>query len=54
MNPPKFTGSTPKEDPENYIEEPQKVLHVMHMIDVDRVELAGYQLKGVSRLWFDQ
>uniref|UniRef100_M1D9J5 Gag-pol polyprotein n=1 Tax=Solanum tuberosum TaxID=4113 RepID=M1D9J5_SOLTU len=46
MNPPSFTGSIITEDPENFIEELQKVLKVMHIVDAKRVELAAYQLKG--------
>ena len=53
MNPLKFKGSTPNEDPENYIDELQKVFQVMHVVDAERVELAADQLKGVARLWFD-
>jgi len=30
------------------------VFEVMHVADVERVELAAYQLKGVARVWFDQ
>lgn len=50
MNPPEFTGSTPNEDPDNYIYELQKVLQVMHVADVERIELAVYRLKGVVKL----
>ncbi|WMV37884.1 hypothetical protein MTR67_031269 [Solanum verrucosum] len=54
MNLPRFTGSTVTEDPENFVEELQKVFEVMHVIDIERVELVAYQLKGVSRIWIDQ
>lgn len=53
MNPPEFIRSTPNEDLKNSIIELQKVFQVMHVTDVDRVELAAYQIKGVVRLWFD-
>jgi len=53
INPPEFTGSTLNEDPEDYIDELQKVFQVMRVVDAERVELAAYQLKGVARLWFD-
>lgn len=36
------------------MEELQKVFKVIHVVDAKRVELAAYQLKGVSRIWFDQ
>ncbi|WMV33146.1 hypothetical protein MTR67_026531 [Solanum verrucosum] len=51
MNPPSFTGSSTTEDPENFIEELKSVFEVMHVVDTERVELATYQLKNVSRTW---
>ncbi|KAG5595585.1 hypothetical protein H5410_036817 [Solanum commersonii] len=54
MNPPSFTGLSVTEDPENFIEELQKVFKIMHVADVERVELATHQLKSVARIWFDQ
>ncbi|WMV37930.1 hypothetical protein MTR67_031315 [Solanum verrucosum] len=53
MNTPSFTGSSVTEDPESFVEKLQKVFEVMHVIDVERVELVAYQLKGVARIWFD-
>ena len=38
----------------NFIEEPQKVFDFMHVADDELVELVAYQLKNVSRTWFDQ
>ena len=49
MNPLSFTGSIPIEDPENFVEELKKVFEVMHVVDVERVELDAYRLKGVAR-----
>ena len=54
MNPPSFTGSNTTKDSENFIEELKKVYEVMHVVDVERFELAAYQLKGVARSSFDQ
>ncbi|XP_049394548.1 uncharacterized protein LOC125858793 [Solanum stenotomum] len=54
MNPPNFTGSSVTEDPENFVEELQKVFEIMHVVNTERVELDAYQMKGVSRIWFDQ
>ena len=42
MNPPDFTGSNVTEDPENFVEELQKVFQVMCVTDVEHVELASY------------
>ncbi|KAH0710411.1 hypothetical protein KY284_011838 [Solanum tuberosum] len=54
MNRPSFTGSSTAEDPKNFIEELKKVFDVMYVADNARVELAAYQMKNVSRTWFDQ
>ena len=54
MNPLSFIGSNTNEDPENFIEEFKKIFEVMNVVDVERVELAAYELKGVYRTWFDQ
>ncbi|KAG5595872.1 hypothetical protein H5410_037104, partial [Solanum commersonii] len=44
MNPPEFTRSKLNEDLENFMDEIQKVFKVMHVVDVERVELAPYYL----------
>ena len=31
-----------------------KVFNVIHVIDAERVYLVAYQLKNVSRIWFNQ
>jgi len=54
MNPPSFTGSSTTEDLEDFVEELQKVFEIMHVVDVERVELVAYQLKSVAKTWFDQ
>ncbi|MCQ7623421.1 retrotransposon gag domain-containing protein, partial [Salmonella enterica] len=54
MNPPSFMGSSTTEDPEHFIEELKKIFDVMHVADIERVELAVYQLKDVAKAWFDQ
>ncbi|MDD0156946.1 hypothetical protein PSY55_23685, partial [Shigella flexneri] len=36
------------------MEELQKLFMVMHVLDVERVELVTYQPKGVARVWYDQ
>uniref|UniRef100_M1E1D2 Gag-pol protein n=1 Tax=Solanum tuberosum TaxID=4113 RepID=M1E1D2_SOLTU len=53
INPPSFTGSSPTVDPENFIEELNKVFDAMHVADTELVELAVYQLENVARTWFD-
>ncbi|WMV19103.1 hypothetical protein MTR67_012488 [Solanum verrucosum] len=54
MNPPSFTGSSVIEDPENFGEELHKVFKIMHVANIERMELAAYLMKGVARIWFDQ
>uniref|UniRef100_M1D8X5 Retrotransposon gag protein n=1 Tax=Solanum tuberosum TaxID=4113 RepID=M1D8X5_SOLTU len=54
MNPLDFTSSSVTEDPENFVEELQKMFEVMHVVDAERVELAAYQLTGVARVCYDQ
>jgi len=36
------------------VEKLQKKFEVMCVADVERVELASYQLKGVARIWYNQ
>ena len=54
MNLPSFNGLNTTKDSENFIEELKKVYEVMLVVDVERVELAAYQLNGVARTWFDK
>ena len=42
MNPHSFTVSNVNEDLENFVKELKKVYTVMHVVDVERVELAAY------------
>ena len=53
MNPPSFHGSSTIEDPKNSVEETRKVFEVMHVVDIERVELVAYKLKNVARTWLD-
>ena len=54
MNPPSFTGSSTTEDRENFVEEMFKVFEVIHVVNIERVELVVYQLKSVAKTLFDQ
>ena len=53
MNPPIFIGSSTTKDQENIVKELKTISDVMHAISVERVEVAAYQLKNVSRTWFN-
>ena len=54
INPPSFSSSRTIEDPENIVEELKKVFEAMHVVDIERVELAAYQLRNVARTWYEQ
>lgn len=54
MNLPRFSGSSVNEDLENFVEDLLKVFEIMYVTDVERVELAAYQLKGFGRIRFNQ
>ena len=53
LDPPSFTGSDPKEDPQDFIDQIQRTLDVMHVSGKEAVELATYRLKGVAILWYE-
>ena len=42
INPLDFIGSSVSEDPENYVEEMQKMFEVMHVADMECVELVAF------------
>ena len=50
LYPPTFTGSDLNEDPQDFIDQIQKALDVMHVSGKETVELAAYRLKG--RLYY--
>ncbi|WMV09134.1 hypothetical protein MTR67_002519 [Solanum verrucosum] len=41
INPPEFTSSSVTRDPNNFVEELQKVFEVMHVVDAEQVELSA-------------
>ena len=51
MNPPIFTGSKTSEDPQEFIDEVHKILVAMGATDIEKAELASYQLKDVAQTW---
>ena len=54
MNPPGFYGSMVEEDLQEFIDEVYKILLAMALITREKAELATYQLKEVSQVWFVQ
>ncbi|XP_049364343.1 uncharacterized protein LOC125829123 [Solanum verrucosum] len=54
MNPPVFLGSKVGEDPQEFVDELYKVVDAMGVNSIEKVELAAYQLKDISQIWFTQ
>ncbi|XP_049391579.1 uncharacterized protein LOC125856016 [Solanum stenotomum] len=54
MNPPEFYDSKVEEDPQEFIDEVYKVLVIMVVTLIEKVELASYQLKGIAQILFNQ
>ena len=46
MNPPEFYGSKVDEDRNGFIDQVYKLLAIMGVSSIEKVELAAYQLKG--------
>ncbi|XP_070021847.1 uncharacterized protein [Nicotiana sylvestris] len=53
MKPPVFTGSKKDEDPQNFIDEVQKIFRVINATDTEAAELVAYQLKDVANAWYE-
>ena len=48
MNPPKYYGSKPNEDPQEFIDEVFKIVDIMGVASSEKAELAAYLLKGLA------
>ena len=53
-NPPNFHGTKVYEDTQGFIDEGFKVVDAMEVTPKEKAELAAYQLKDVSQVWFEQ
>ena len=53
LDPPIFTGSDLEADPQDFVDQIQRALEVMHVTGVETVELAAYRLKGEAILWYE-
>ena len=53
MDPPTFTGSDLNEDPQDFIDQIQRALDVMHVTGRETVELAAYRFKGEAIYWYE-
>ena len=54
ISPPEFIGSQANEDPQNFLDEIEKIFQVMQLTRNYWVELASYQLKDVAHSWYTQ
>ena len=54
MNPPSFFGSKPDKDPQEFVDQVQKVIDIMGVTSSESTELAAYQLQYVVHTWFKQ
>lgn len=52
INPPCFSGSSNIGNPSNFVEKLKNVFNVMHVINIERVDLEAYQIKDVIMIWF--
>ena len=50
MNSLDFTDSGVIQDPKNFMEELQKVFEVMHVADIEHVELVSFKHRGNARI----
>ena len=53
MNPPMYFGSKIDEDPKYFLDE-FNILFFMGVSTTKKVELSAYQLKDVSKTWYNQ
>ena len=51
INPPIFIGSKTSEDPQEFVDEVHKIMVDMGAFDIEKGELAFYQLKDVTQTW---
>ena len=54
MNPPIILVSKVGEDPQEFLDGVYKVLSAMGVTSREKVELASYQFRDVSQIWYTQ
>ncbi|XP_049391548.1 uncharacterized protein LOC125855954 [Solanum stenotomum] len=54
MNPPIFLGSRVGDNPQEFLDEVYKIVNAVGLTSREKAELASYQLKEVSQVWFTQ
>ncbi|XP_047250340.1 uncharacterized protein LOC124886381 isoform X2 [Capsicum annuum] len=53
LDPPTFTESDISENPQDFIDQIQRALDVMHISSEETVELAAYRFKGKAIFWYE-
>ena len=53
MDPPTFIGSYLNEDPQDFIDQIQRALDVIHITGRETVELAAYRFKREAIYWYE-
>ena len=51
MNPSIYTWAKTSEDPQEFVDEVHKILVSMGATEIEKAELASYQLKDVAQTW---
>ena len=54
MNPPIFLRSKVGEDPQEFLDNVYKVVSAIGVTSKEKAELASYQLRDVSQIWYTQ
>ena len=54
INPPMFFGYKVNEDPQDLLDEFQKILYAMGVSSNEKAELASYQVKDAAQTWYTQ
>ena len=54
MNTPIFLGSTVGEDPQEFLDGVYKLLSTIVVTSREKAELASYQLRDVTQVWYTQ
>ena len=54
MNPPSFTGSSTIEELEYFVVKLKNVFEIIHVIDVERVDVDTHQLQSAAKTWLYQ
>lgn len=51
--PPVFTGTDPHKDPSIFLDQMQQDLRVMHVTDIESLEISYYRLQDIDVTWYE-